>query len=722
MKYFILALLLAATINTFANETSSDITAANMLAQRVTPQYAHRIVFEQLPDSTDVYELESLADGRLAIRGNNSNSMSVGLNRYITDWCRTSVSWNHFNPVRLPDTMPRVDTLIRCEALVKNRFFLNYCTFGYTMPWWGWEEWERLIDWMALNGVNMPLAITGQEAVWQTVWREFGMTDEQIRDFFVAPAHLPWQRMGNIDRWQGPLPQSWIDSQAALQKRIVDRERSLGMHPVLPAFAGHIPEDLVSSVNGTEKLNYTQVSQWGGFSDKYRCTFLSPMDPLFAKIQKRFLEIQTELYGTDHIYGIDPFNEVDPPTWNPATLASYSSHIYESLTAADPKAVWLQMGWLFYYDSADGHWTPDNIRAYLTAVPKGKMIILDYYCDFQPVWKSTDSFYGLPFIWCYLGNFGGNTMIEGDFKKASREISEVMESCSDNLAGIGSTLEGFGVNESIYQFVLSKAWRTGKTDDKWIEMMADSRFGAQSPHFRQAWKLLYNEIYNSCSATGHGTLTNARPCMPGNHYWTTQPDYSYDNSRLHDVLSLMLQDTSDRDTYLFDIVNVARQYLGNAFIDARDSYVEAYMAGDTVLTEKRASQMKEILDDMDRLLSSRREFSLSDWISSARALGTTPDESDYYERNARTLITVWGDSDHLTDYANRNLSGLTSSYYKGRWNISLDNNFEIDSMRSALLKYERQWIEPEITKIEYPKEENPVEMATMIMNKYGEKQ
>ena len=28
------------------------------------------------------------------------------------------------------------------------------------MPWWGWTEWERFIDWMALQGVTMPLAIT----------------------------------------------------------------------------------------------------------------------------------------------------------------------------------------------------------------------------------------------------------------------------------------------------------------------------------------------------------------------------------------------------------------------------------------------------------------------------------------------------------------------------------------------------------------------------------
>ena len=41
--------------------------------------------------------------------------------------------------------------------------------------------------------------------------------------------------------WGGPLPQSWIHNQLALQHKILDRMRSLGMIPVLPGFAGHVP-------------------------------------------------------------------------------------------------------------------------------------------------------------------------------------------------------------------------------------------------------------------------------------------------------------------------------------------------------------------------------------------------------------------------------------------------------------------------------------------------
>ena len=119
------------------------------------------------------------------------------------------------------------------------------------------------------------------------------------------------------------------------------------MTPILPAFAGHVPAQLAES-HPDAKLS--RVSYWGGFADEYRCAFLSPMDPLFAQIQKEFLEEQTAMFGTDHIYGVDPFNEIDSPSWDPETLAEMSRSIFGSMTSADPDAVWLQMGWLFYAD------------------------------------------------------------------------------------------------------------------------------------------------------------------------------------------------------------------------------------------------------------------------------------------------------------------------------------------------------------------------------------
>ena len=94
------------------------------------------------------------------------------------------------------------------------RYFLNVCTFGYTTPYWDWERWEKEIDRMALYGVNMPLATVASEAIAERVWLRMGLNKEEIREFFTAPAHLPWHRMGNLNKWDGPLSDAWQQNQS----------------------------------------------------------------------------------------------------------------------------------------------------------------------------------------------------------------------------------------------------------------------------------------------------------------------------------------------------------------------------------------------------------------------------------------------------------------------------------------------------------------------------
>lgn len=134
------------------------------------------------------------------------------------------------------------------------------------------------------------------------------------------------------------------------------------MKPVLPAFAGHVPQEL-KRIYPDAKI--TKLGAWAGYSDQYACSFLDPMDPLFTKIQKMFLEEQNSIYGTDHIYGIDLFNELEAPSYEPSYLRRVSRQVYQSLEKADKKAVWLQMTWLFWNEKKD--WTNERIKAYITA-------------------------------------------------------------------------------------------------------------------------------------------------------------------------------------------------------------------------------------------------------------------------------------------------------------------------------------------------------------------
>ncbi len=114
----------------------------------------------------------------------------------------------------------------------------------------------------------------------QGLVEELGLTDDEIRGYFTGPAHLPWHRMQNIDRWQGPLPVSWLDGQEELQRKIVRRERELGMRTVLPAFAGHVPQ-AIKRIFPTPDIR--SLGEWAGFKEPYTYSFLNPMNTIIFK-------------------------------------------------------------------------------------------------------------------------------------------------------------------------------------------------------------------------------------------------------------------------------------------------------------------------------------------------------------------------------------------------------------------------------------------------------
>jgi len=734
MKTKRIALAISLLILHFPISLSAENIAARELLNRILGNKSNHFILEDIKyqdanihkAQADCFEIENSTDNRIIIRGNSANSIAVGLNHYLRFYCKTSVSWFVNDKIKLPETLPAVGEKVHINSTCKNRFFLNYCTFGYTMPWWQWRDWERLIDWMALNGINLPLAITGQESVWFRVWSKLGLSDDTIRGYFTGPAHLPWHRMLNMDYWQGPLPHSWLDGQEALQKQIVKRERDLSMTPVLPAFAGHVPYEL-KKIYPHAKIS--KLSKWGGFDSTYVSSFLDPMDPLFKTIQKEFLLEQTKLYGTDHIYGIDPFNEIEPPSWEPVYLARVSKTIYETLTVADPQATWLQMSWLYYYQRKD--WTNPRIEAFVKAVPQNKMLLLDYFCEKSEVWKMTDKYFGQPYIWCYLGNFGGNTMLAGDMKEVGKRIENTMKNGGPNFWGIGSTLEGFDCNPHMYEYVFDKAWNFRISDDQWMSAWADRRVCETNGNIRKAWKILYDSIYNNTSRTGHCNMVSARPNLDKQERYA-KTGITYNNKLLFHVWELMINSDINPeeapDAYLFDIVNIGRQVLGNHFDTLWNLYKSVYKERNLIKINQLENKMITILADMDRLLATNSAFLLGKWISDARKMGVTSKEADYYEVNARDLLTSWGAKGQaLSDYANRSWSGLISSFYAKRWqlffdeaNLAIKQNREFDNEKfnSIVVDFEGAWWSEKYDSFSSVPKENSVNVAIELLKKY----
>ncbi len=722
-KYYItiLAILFCGTLKAQLNVESS-----RALIKRTLPQHASLFIIEPLKaNDKDVFEIES-RNNKIVLRGNTGVAVASGFYHYLTEYCNSQITWNGTN-LKVPKTLPLVAKKIRKQTPYEYRYYLNYCTFNYSMSWWDWPRWEKEIDWMALHGINMPLAITGEEYTWYVVYKEMGFSDEDLKDFFTGPSYFSWFWMGNIDGWGGPLPLSWMKSHFELQKKILERERSLGMKPVLPAFTGHVPAAFKKKYPNA-KLKATNWTN--GFADTY---ILDSEDPMFAAIGKRFLQKQTELLGTDHLYSADTFNENEPPSDEPEFLSKLSARVYDGMHQADTAAVWVMQGWLFYSDRK--FWKDPQTEALLKAVPNDKMILLDLATEIEPVWKRTDAFYGKPWIWNMLHNFGGNTNLFGRMDVIAKNPSEALnDPKSGKMAGIGLTMEGIEQNPVLYELMTANTWTRDPIDlDTWLPKFVINRYGNNNPHALKAWDILRKTVYtvpaDKYIRDGAESIIQARPTMDSLTRWTkTTLNYNpKDLLPAWDALIKAANDCKYSDGYQYDLVDLTRQVLANYALPLQKKFVEDYKKKDLQSFNKHSKEFIALIDDMDRLLATRKDFLLGPWVADARKWGTTAEEKALYEMNAKDLITLWGDANNpLHEYACRQWSGLLSDFYKPRWqkyftevaqSLNTGQSIDQEKFNKEISEWEWKWVNQ---RKDYPvlTAGKPVETAIQLHKKY----
>ena len=702
-----------------------QVKAAKALVGRVTAgrqsEFAVKIVPQQ-QDGKDWFAYYT-EDGKVVLEGNNGVSVASALNHYLKENCGWHLSWCGKQEV-LPQTLPLPTDKVMKVSPYKYRYYLNYCTFNYSMSWWDFDRWQKEIDFMALNGINMPLALTGQNSVWQRVYRKLGFTDEELETFFSGPAYFNWFWMGNLDGWGGPLPQSFMDDHEALQKKILFAERTLGMTPVLPAFTGHVPPTFEQKfpdvkVRKTEWVNFPEVS------------ILDPEEELFTEIGKMFIQEQTELYGTDHFYSADTFNENTPPTNDSTYLAQMSAKVYSAMQDVDPDAVWVMQGWLFYHER--DFWGEPEIKALLGAIPDDRMIILDLWSERHPVWKRTNAYYGKPWIWCMLHNFGQNINMSGNATSIANDpANALVDPNAGNMSGIGLTMEGIGQNPMVYALMLENVWRDKPIDnDEFIKSYLTQRYGSCPENAYKAWQIIMASAYeNTVNNGGQESIITGRPNFKVNPGGTTNTKAHYHKADLIKAWQLLISCTEElgaSDGFRYDLVDVTRQVLADYASILQQNVASMYLSGDLAGFKTTSDEFLGLIEDMDKLLGTRSEFLLGKWLSDARSIGHTQQEKDIYEHNARNQITLWGNKDcRIRDYACKQWNGMMRGFYKPRWERFFDTvsaairqgvEYDEKSFVEASKEWEWEWT---LGHEEYPDEPegSEIEECCRIWEKY----
>ena len=715
MKQIIIKYLLIYTILFLSSchKPENDIvTPAKHLIERQIGERAHTIQFEQIEplDGKEAFEVIA-SGGQLTLRGSSTIAICYAFHTYMKEACKSTKTWSGEHNT-LVISWPDYE-LYEQISPYEFRYFLNVCTFGYTTPYWDWARWEKEIDWMALRGVNMPLATVASEAIAERVWLRMGLVKEETREFFTAPAHLPWHRMGNLNKWDGPLSDAWQQDQIALQHQILDRMRELGMQPIAPAFAGFVPMAFARKHPET----HFRHMRWGGFDEEYNAYVLPPDSPFFEEIGKMFVEEWEKEFGKNIYYLSDSFNEMELPidkddkAGKYKLLAEYGETIYNSIIAGNPDAVWVTQGWTFGYQHS--FWDKESLQALLSNVPDDKMLIVDLGNDYpkwvwntEQTWKVHDGFYGKKWIFSYVPNFGGKTAMTGDLPMYATSSAKALHAPNKgNLVGFGSAPEGLESNEVVYELLADMGWTTDCIDlDDWMQTYCEARYGGYPEAMKGAWKLFRETAYASLYSYPRFTWQTVVP----DQRRISKIDLSEDYLQAITLYASCTNELKGSQLFVNDLIEFASYY---AAAKAEKLYKQA-LADDSenrsVAAQHNLQQAVDLLTDVDRLLASHPLYRLEEWVRLARNAGTTDAEKNAYEANAKRLITTWGGVQE--DYAARFWSGLIKDYYIPRMQLYFTED------RDKLREWEEQWITSPWINSTTPFED-PVQAALNLMEK-----
>lgn len=633
------------------------------LVGRILPGYEDAFVFDidSVGDTSemDFFEIATPGDQKVHIRGNTVVNVAAGLNWYLKYHCGVSFSWSGSQSV-MPAQLPLLDKPMRVETPLKVGFYLNYCTFSYSMPFWGWSEWEREIDRMVLNGINTPMAMVGVESVWRNMLLRFGYSREEISRFLPSTAYLGWFLMGNLEGMGGPVSDQMIRRQEQLQLKILDRMREYGMQPVFQSFFGMVPASLRVKYPEADVLGQ---GRWMGFE---RPMVLNPIDPLFDEMAKAWYEEYEKLYGSTRYYAGDLFHEGGRS--DNIDLLQAGSRVQQAMLDAVPNSVWVLQSW-----------GGNPRQEMLLGLSKENTLIVDLCAEYWDRWRERRAFDEFPWIWGNINNWGGNTGLHG---RLDAFASEPIEARQDSVAGrwlrgTANVPEGTGTNPLTFDLACEMRFRgTEPKVSDWLRGYAKYRYGQENKVLEHAWQVFYKTAYGTYK--GHRRPSESFLCATPSlrvrtvSAWSSTTIY-YDPAEFEQAVrnfASVYSQFKDCNTYEFDLIDFTRQVVANKARLLHADIVRVYNANRPDSLERYCNKFEKLLLLQDELLSYREEFSLVAWIEAARAMSADEQEKDLMEYNARMLLTTWSDTkSELRDYAHREWSGLLRDYYLPRWKL-----------------------------------------------------
>ncbi|TJZ56093.1 alpha-N-acetylglucosaminidase [Streptomyces piniterrae] len=642
-----------------------DTGPARAALDRLLPRHADQFRLVPLAgDGTgDRFRVDG-ARGRITVAATTPATLLTGVHWYLKYTCRAHLSWAG-DQLELPARLPAPAAPLERATALPHRFALNDTHDGYTAPYADWARWERLIDVLALHGMNEVLVTPGSEAVYHRLLTDFGYSDAEARAWIPAPSHQPWWLLQNMSGYDGPTSTELIEQRAELGRRITERLRSLGMRPVLPGYFGTVPDGFADRNPGARTV---PQGNWSGLK---RPDWLDPRTAVFADVAAAFYRHQRRLLGPAGLFKMDLLHEGGKPGDVPVPDAARA--VEKALRTAHPDATWVILGW-----------QRNPRRDLLEAVDHDRMLIVDGLSDLDTVTDREKDWGGVPYAFGSIPNFGGRTTIGAKTHMWAGRFATWRDKPGSRLAGTAYMPEAAERDPAAFELFSELAWRDRPVNrTTWFERYADARYGARDEGARAAFDALRTSAYEISSEDGrpHDSLFAARPSLTarsGTTYATQTP--AFDPAAFDTAFAALLTvrpALRGSDAYRHDLTDAARQSLANRSWQLLPQLYDAYRRQDLATFRALSGLWLRLMRLSDEVTGTHRRFLLGPWLADARAGASGAEEEARLEHSARALITTWADRStadggSLANYANRDWHGLIGDVHLPQWQAYLD--------------------------------------------------
>lgn len=620
------------------------------------------------------------AGGRIRITANSGVSAAAGLNHYLKYFCNVQVT-QQTKQVSMPAEMPRIPEKITVTSPYEVRYAYNYCTLSYTMPFFGYEQWQRELDFLMLSGVNLILDLTATEALWVSYLQKLGYTADEAKDYVCGYCYKAWWLMGNLEGYGGPVADAWVTDTLEMARRNQRYMTVMGAKPALQTFVGAMPATFSSlAKKHLLEKGFSDVSQFmapqglwaGGF---VRPNVLKTTYDGYGYLAELFYDTQNEIYGqvTDYYCG-DVCHEggIIPKDLSKPEM---SAKILQLLLDSNPRAVWMLQGWW----SNPVKEVLDGFGEYR----KDHIIILDLASLANPKWNDTKTWQGAEFggtgwIFCNLHNYGGRTGMHGRLAQTIERIIYAKEN-SKMMKGIGITPEGTMQEPVVYDLFWEMGWREERFDiNAWVAKYIRRRYGVESPNLLAGWRLLTETVYGkeSYDGTQKNNVINEDACLGMKFCSGAYYKIPYDRSTFEKGVSLLMESADDlchNEGFVYDAQDLMRMALTIACDDYFEMMKRAFALGDAATLQAVGVRYLDAMRLISHCSAFNRDELLGNWIGRAFdwMRDTRTGDYDDFDRdmmtyNLKILITTWASSP-ISNYGNRQYNGLMEDYYIRMW-------------------------------------------------------